>query len=72
MEVDGLGNKTRDEMLALPEGRHAGFAGRGLYGNYVLLFPSQQYGDAFFDNVKDVLFRFDIVEATNVSGDPNL
>ena len=41
----------------------------------MLLFPSQQFeteNQAFFDNVKDVLFRFDIVEATNVNGDPNL
>jgi len=27
---------------------------------------------SFYDNVKDVLFRFDIVEATNVTGNPNL
>jgi hypothetical protein len=75
MEIDGLGNKTRDDLVALPEGRHAGLAGRGLYGNYVLLFPSQQFeteNQTFFDTVKDVLFRFDIVEATNVNGDPNL
>jgi len=76
MAVTGLGNKTRDDLVAMTDGLHAGFAGRGLYGNYVLLFPAAQFeaapNQSFYDNVKDVLFRFDIVEATNVTGNPNL
>jgi len=43
----------------------AGLAGRGLYSNYVLLFPSLTWTDEQLAKVKDVLFRFDIVELTN-------
>jgi hypothetical protein len=72
MGVTGLGNKSREEMVSLLEGTHSGFAGRGLYGNYVLLFPSAQFDNAvFLSTVKDVLIRFDLVEVTDISGDPN-
>lgn len=72
METTGLGNLPREQLAALPEGLHAGFAGRGLYANYVLLFPSLQFDNpAFLSTVKDVLIRFDIVEVTNAGGDPN-
>lgn len=71
MTVTGLGNKSREELQSMPEGLHSGFAGRGLYANYVLLFPSLQFPDAVLATVKDVLLRFDIVEVTDISGDPN-
>ncbi|MEZ4359065.1 MAG: hypothetical protein R3B48_02720 [Kofleriaceae bacterium] len=72
MEVTGLGNRSVEELGALPEGAHSGFAGRGLYANYVLLFPSWQFDNpTFLSTVRDVLFRFDIVEVTNINGDPN-
>jgi hypothetical protein len=66
MNVDGLINRTRQEMENMVEGRHEGFAGRGLYGGYLLLFPSQQFPDSVLASLKDVLIRFDIVEVTNV------
>ncbi len=72
MGTTGLGNKSREEMENLPEGAHSGFAGRGLYANYVLLFPSAQFDNpAFLSTVKDVLIRFDLVEVTDISGDPS-
>lgn len=71
MTVTGLGNRSREELQGMPEGLHSGFAGRGLYANYVLLFPSLQFPDAVLATVKDVLLRFDIVEVTDISGDPN-
>jgi hypothetical protein len=65
MNVDGLKNMSRSALEALPEGAHEGFAGRGLYGEYILLFPSEQFTQAWLGVVRDVLIRFDIVEVTN-------
>lgn len=70
MLMTGLGNKSREELLAMPEGLHEGLAGRGLYANYVLLFPSDTFDDATLATVRDVLLRLDLVEVTNV-GSPN-
>ncbi len=67
MNVDGLWNRTRTDMEMMVEGRHEGFAGRGLYGNYILLFPPIQFTDSVLAGLKDVLIRFDIVEVTNVA-----
>jgi hypothetical protein len=47
------------------EGDIAGFAGRGLYSNYVLLFPPLTWTDEQIAKIKDVLLRFDIVHLTN-------
>jgi hypothetical protein len=65
MNVDGLKNMSRAALEDLPEGRHEGFAGRGLYGEYMLLFPSQQFTPEWLSVVQDVLIRFDLVEVTN-------
>lgn len=71
MGVTGLPNASRESMEALPEGAHAGFAGRGLYANYILIFPPLQFdNESFLSRVKDVLFRFDIVEVTRNLPDP--
>jgi hypothetical protein len=72
MLTTGLGNKSREELLAMPEGLHSGLAGRGFYANYVLLFPSAQFDNpSFLATIKDVLIRFDLVQVTDISGDPN-
>ncbi|HEY0986862.1 MAG TPA: hypothetical protein VGD80_07415, partial [Kofleriaceae bacterium] len=65
MSVDGLKSMTRASLEALPEGRHPGFAGRGVYGEYILLFPSEQFTPEWLSVVRDVLIRFDLVEVTN-------
>jgi hypothetical protein len=67
METTGLGNLSREQLSSLPAGLHSGFAGRGLYASYVLLFPSAQFDNpAFLTTVRDVLLRFDIVSVTDV------
>jgi hypothetical protein len=45
-------------------------AGRGLYGDYVLLFPAQDPSDPLYINlaqIEDVLLRFDYYSVTYVS-----
>ncbi len=72
METTGLGNKSREELENLSDGLHSGFSGRGLYANYVLLFPSLQFDNpTFLSIVKDVLIRVDLVEVTDTNGDPD-
>jgi hypothetical protein len=66
MNVQAHMNVPRQEFQRRLEGQHAAFAGRGLYGNYVLVFPSGTFPDAVLARVKDVLIRLDIVEASNV------
>jgi hypothetical protein len=65
MNVDGPVNLDHATLEARPEGDIAGFAGRGLYGDYVLLFPKQMWSLDAIKKVKDVLIRFDIVEVTH-------
>ncbi|HET9626674.1 MAG TPA: hypothetical protein VFP84_35165 [Kofleriaceae bacterium] len=60
-----------------PGGFVAGFAGRGVIGNYILLFPacngctqdSQGWTSNNLKHVDDVLLRFDIVSASNLDND---
>jgi hypothetical protein len=66
MNVEAHMNESRESLRNRPEGQHGGFAGRGLYGKHVLLFPKGKFPDAVLANVKDVLIRFDLVEVTNV------
>lgn len=66
MNVNAHINRSREDMEVLIEGEHGGFAGRGLYGKYLLLFPAQTFPDAVLAGLNDVLVRFDIVEVTNV------
>jgi hypothetical protein len=58
---------TREELEArsFDQGEHAGFAGRGVYGEYILIFPSQTFTSTVLAAVKDVLVRFDLVELTD-------
>jgi len=65
MNIDGPLGLDHETLRARPEGDIAGFAGRGLYGNYVLLFPPQTWPDAEIAKVKDLLLRFDIVELSH-------
>jgi len=71
MNIDGPKGQTREQLEAAPEGDAAGLAERGLYGEYILLFPSSPDGTQGFttevlSRIKDVLLRFDTVEVTNV------
>jgi hypothetical protein len=71
MNVDAKIGMTREDLRNLPESDNAGLAGRGLYGDYILLFPSNAAGTTGFtpavlSRIKDVLIRFDFVEETNV------
>ena len=65
MNIDGPLGLDHETLRARPEGDLAGFAGRGLYGNYVLLFPPLTWPDAEIAKVKDLLLRFDIVELSH-------
>ena len=50
------------------QGSSQELAGRGLYGDYVLLFPKQVLEDGFaLDKVEDVLLRFDYLSVDNLS-----
>jgi hypothetical protein len=67
--VNGPVDMMRGTLFDLPEDGHpagfsSGFAGRGLYGDYLLLFPTQ-FTDAVIDTVEDVLIRFDFLEVAN-------
>ncbi|MEO7733516.1 MAG: hypothetical protein ABIY55_21310, partial [Kofleriaceae bacterium] len=67
LNIDGPLGLDHETLRARSEGDIAGLAGRGLYANYVLLFPSQTWSDAEVAKVKDLLIRFDIVEITHAS-----
>jgi len=67
--VDGPTGLDHTTLAAQPQSTVATFAGRGLYSNYVLLFPEPLWADADIANVKDVLLRFDISDVTHA---PNL
>jgi hypothetical protein len=82
MAIDGPIDLDATHLVALTDngtvGFASGFAGRGLYGNYILLFPkcelpgcsgNQSYSDAVISSIQDVLLRFDIVFVTN-AGSP--
>jgi hypothetical protein len=50
------------------DGSSEELAGRGLYGDYVLLFPKQMLDDQFaLDRVEDVLLRLDYLSVDNLS-----
>jgi hypothetical protein len=50
------------------DGASEELAGRGLYGDYVLLFPKQVLEDGFaLDRVEDVLLRLDYLSVDNLS-----
>lgn len=66
LAIPALSNASRNDLEHLPEGQHSGLAGRGLFGNYVLLFPKDQFdNETFLANVADVLLRFDLVQVSN-------
>ena len=65
VNIDGPASLDRDLLAGRPESSIAGFAGRGLYGNYVLLFPQPLWSDAAIASVKDVLLRFDVDAVTH-------
>lgn len=78
LAIDGPPDNDAIHLGALADngalGFASGFAGRGLYGNYVLLFPkcvspactgTQGYSDQVIASILDVLIRFDIVFVTN-------
>jgi hypothetical protein len=75
--IDGVPGLDHDGLRQQPEGDASGLAGRGMYGNYVLLFGKQTWPDpalgqdwstGVLSHVKDVLIRIDIVDA-NHGGD---
>jgi len=50
------------------DGASQELAGRGLYGDYTLLFPKQMLDDKFaLEHVEDVLLRFDYLSVDNLS-----
>lgn len=67
---------SRQDLEGLPFGDSSDFTGRGLYGKYTLMFPEAPpctgtpptvcpgWSENKLAQVKDVLLRFDIVEAT--------
>jgi hypothetical protein len=69
MRVDANKNLTRATLETMPAPGEIGFAGRGVFGQYILLFPSETFeptGQAsWLPRVRDVLIRFDLVEVTN-------
>jgi hypothetical protein len=69
MRVDANKNLTRAVLETMPAPGEIGFAGRGVFGQYILLFPSETFeptGQAsWLPRVRDVLIRFDLVEVTN-------
>ena len=67
--VNGPVDMERGPLSDMPDGGHpagfsSGFAGRGLYGEYILLFPTQ-FTDAVIDTIEDVLIRFDFLQVGN-------
>lgn len=65
MNIDGPLGLDHETLRQRPPGDLAGFAGRGLYSTYVLLFPKLTWSDLEVAKIKDVLLRFDIVEVTH-------
>lgn len=63
--IDGPPGLDHETLSAQPESSTTTFAGRGLYGSYVLLFPEPLWTDADIANVKDVLLRFDITDVAH-------
>jgi hypothetical protein len=63
--VDGPTGLDHETLKNQPQSAVATFAGRGLYSNYVLLFPEPLWSDDDIADVKDVLLRFDISAVTN-------
>jgi hypothetical protein len=75
LSIDGPANKDIDVLKTWPNdgtlGFAEGFASRGLYGNYILLFPKCEspsctsgYTETILATVTDVILRFDIVFGT--------
>jgi hypothetical protein len=63
--------KTEFHRAAYQEGGSEEFAGRGLYGEYVLLFPWHGLIDDGFvlDNIEDILLRFDYLSVSDGPGE---
>jgi hypothetical protein len=60
--------KTEFYATSYQNGSSQELAGRGLYGDYVLLFPQQVLSEGFaLGNVEDVLLRFDYLSIDNLS-----
>ncbi len=60
--------KTEFYATSYQNGSSAELAGRGLYGDYVLLFPQQELSAGFeLKNVEDVLLRLDYLSIDNLS-----
>jgi hypothetical protein len=60
--------RTQFYNTAYQQGSSEELAGRGLYGDYVLLFPQQVLEDGFaLDKVEDVLLRLDYLSVDNLS-----
>jgi hypothetical protein len=60
--------KTDFYKTTYQDGASEELAGRGLYGDYVLLFPKQVLDDGFaLDKVEDVLLRLDYLSVDNLS-----
>jgi hypothetical protein len=65
---------SREQLRDLPFGDASGFAGRGLYGDYTLLFPADPnactpsgcsgWSDDAVAQVTDILVRFEVVDGT--------
>jgi hypothetical protein len=65
---------SREELRDMPFGAPTAFAGRGLYGDYTLVFPKDPnpcttagcsgWSDDALVDLKDVLFRFEVVQGT--------
>ncbi len=59
--------KTDFYKTTFQDGSSDELAGRGLYGDYVLLFPKQMLDDTFeLDRVEDVLLRLDYLSVDNL------
>ena len=60
--------RTQFYNTTYQQGSSEELAGRGLYGDYVLLFPKQVLDDGFaLDKVEDVLLRLDYLSVDNLS-----
>ena len=60
--------KTDFYRTTYQDGASEELAGRGLYGDYVLLFPKQMLDDSFtLNRVEDVLLRLDYLSVDNLS-----
>lgn len=70
MRVEALFNRTRRELLDVaPDAGNSGFAGRGLFSDYVLVIPDAAVRAGFdFTKMKDILLRLQLV-GTAAGGD---